>query len=75
MHALRRFYSNSTAIREIYKQSSFSSINSQRFKGYRCKSGIALFAWRVTLNYAYSPFKRRFTSDAKLSMLLRVPLF
>ena len=28
----------------------------QSFKGYRCKSGIALFVWRVTWNYAYSPF-------------------
>ena len=26
------------------------------FKGYRSRSDIAIFAWRVTLNYAYSPF-------------------
>ena len=30
---------------------------SSRFQGYCCESGIALFAWRVTWNYAYSPFK------------------
>jgi len=24
---------------------------------YRCKSGIAILKWRVTWNYAYSPFK------------------
>ena len=28
-----------------------------RFQGYRVKSGIGIFAWRVTWNYAYSPFK------------------
>ena len=27
-----------------------------KFWGYRCKSGNAIFAWRVTWNYAYSPF-------------------
>ena len=27
-------------------------MNSQRFQGYCCESGIALFAWRVTLNCA-----------------------
>ena len=27
-----------------------------RFQGYCCKSGIVI-AWRVTLKYAYSPFK------------------
>ena len=29
----------------------------QRCKGYCCKSGIVLFAWRVTWNYDFSPFK------------------
>ena len=28
----------------------------QRFQAYRCESGIAIFAWRVPWNYAYSPF-------------------
>ena len=28
-----------------------------RSKGYRCKSGIAIFAWRATCNYR--PFKKR----------------
>ena len=28
-----------------------------RFQGYRCKSGIVIFALRVTWNYAYSPYK------------------
>ena len=27
------------------------------FKGYSCKSGIAIFAGGFTLNYVYSPFK------------------
>ena len=27
------------------------------FQGYRCKTGIAIFAWRVTKDYVYSPFK------------------
>ena len=27
----------------------------QSFQGYSCKSGIAIFAWRVTKNYVYSP--------------------
>ena len=26
-------------------------------KGYRCESDIVIFAWRVTWNYVYSPFK------------------
>ena len=28
-----------------------------RFQGYRCKSGIAIFAWRITWKFGYSPFK------------------
>ena len=27
-----------------------------RFQEYRCKSGIVIFAWRIALHYAYSPF-------------------
>ena len=27
----------------------------KKFQWYRCESGIAIFAWKVTLNYAYSP--------------------
>ena len=30
-----------------------------RLPGYRCKSGIAIFACKVTGNYAYSPFKAK----------------
>ena len=31
---------------------------SKKVLGYRCESGIAIFTWRVTFNYAhtYSPF-------------------
>ena len=32
---------------------------SLKFQGYRCKSGIAILAWRVAKNYAYSPWKKR----------------
>ena len=28
----------------------------QNFLRYRCESGYAIFAWRLTWNYAYSPF-------------------
>ena len=28
-----------------------------RFYRYRCKLRIVIFAWRITWNYAYSPFK------------------
>jgi len=28
----------------------------KKFQWYRCASSIAIFAWRMTLNYAYSPF-------------------
>ena len=28
----------------------------QIFQGYRCKSGISVFAWRVAWNHAFSPF-------------------
>ena len=27
------------------------------FEGFRCKLDIGIFAWRVTWNYAYNPFK------------------
>ena len=27
-----------------------------RYQGYRCKTSIVIVAWRVTWNYAYSPF-------------------
>ena len=40
----------------IFKQR-FLFTNSQRFKEYRCKSGVALFAWRINWNYAYSPLE------------------
>ena len=33
------------------------TLNRQHFLGYWCKSGIAIFARRVTCIYAYSPFK------------------
>ena len=35
---------------------SISYLIRKSFQGYHCKSGIAIFAWRVTWNYAYSPF-------------------
>ena len=41
------------------KHTEFSILDDQSklmFKGYRCKSGFAIFAWWVTRNYAYSPF-------------------
>ena len=40
------------------------------FQGYRCKWGIALFAWKVTWNYAYSSFNGicRFSLFFRLSM-------
>ena len=28
----------------------------QRFQEYRCESGLAIFAWRITGNYTYNPF-------------------
>ena len=31
-----------------------------RFQGNRCKSGISIYAWRFSWNYAYSPFKQFF---------------
>ena len=34
-----------------------------RFQGYRCKSGIAILALGLTLNYSYSPFN--FTSPIR----------
>ena len=38
-------------ILEIFTRSSLL-LTSQRLKGYRCKSGIPLFAWRATWNCA-----------------------
>ena len=34
-----------------------------RIQWYCCKSGMAIFAWRITWNYAYSPFKHIFRDD------------
>ena len=31
-------------------------INRSSFWGYHCKSDIVIFVWRVTWNYAYSPY-------------------
>ena len=31
-------------------------INRSSFWGYHCKSDVVIFAWRVTWNYAFSPF-------------------
>ena len=39
---------------------SFTFLIRFRFQGYHWKSNIAIFVWRVTWNYTYSPF---FSSD------------
>ena len=41
-----------------------------RLPGYRCKSGIAIFACKVTGNYAYSPFKARYFITFKIQVNL-----
>ena len=41
-----------------------------RLQGYRCKSGIAIFAWRVTRNYAYSIFKHAVKERIKIFFYL-----
>ena len=40
------------------KNSSNSHLIRQRFYGNCCKSGIVIFAWRVTWNYTYSSFNQ-----------------
>jgi len=40
----------------------------ERFQMYRCESGIAIFAWRITKSYAYRPFNKNFL------VLLSTPL-
>ena len=35
----------------------------QRFRGYRCESGIAIFDRRVTLDYAFCPFEQVVKND------------
>ena len=37
-------------------------------KEYHCKSVIAIFAWRVTWNYAYSPFQAEVLSSLILEI-------
>ena len=34
-----------------------STYSWKKVVGYHCTSGIVIFAWRITWNYAYSPFK------------------
>ena len=36
----------------------FHILDQIKVQGYRCKSGIAIFAWRIPWNYAYSFYKR-----------------
>ena len=44
----------------LVKERLYSFDQIKVFKGiYRCKSGIAIFAWRISWYYAYSPFKYR----------------
>ena len=53
--------------RNVIKNNQFSKLKKintyfiqlirQSFQGYLCESGIAIYAWKVSLNYAYSPFK------------------
>ena len=47
---------------EIHKNSQFTShiFIIFMFQGYRCKSGMASFAYRVTRNYAYRPLEVHF---------------
>ena len=56
-HIVRiRFCGSLNSIWEINAWSFQASILSQLFKGFRCKSGIVLFAWIFTWNYAHTPF-------------------
>ena len=41
-----------------------------RFQGYRCKSGIVIFPWRVTLNYANSPFNHKTVKKVTVDVIL-----
>ena len=42
----------------------FHNLIRLKFQWYRCKSGMAKFTWRATLNYyAYSPFKSEKDTD------------
>ena len=45
--------------KQTYKQTTVYQILliRLRFYGYHCKSGIAIFSWRVPWNYACSPFQ------------------
>jgi hypothetical protein len=38
-------------------------------KGYRCKAGIDIFAWRVTWHYAYSPFMQIYLRQHSYNLL------
>ena len=52
----------------------FTILINLRFQGYRCKSGIAIFKWRVTWNYAYSSLKSQVLGFMKqFSALLSFP--
>ena len=51
----------------IYTLSSLSSTISQRFKGNRCESGMFIFKWKVTWNYANSLFKWTFSIEINWS--------
>ena len=69
---------------EIHEIKHFSSQNTTlsltffirlRFQGYRYESGIAIFARRVTWNYAYSPFKWNFSIGLFMIDIYRIILF
>ena len=41
----------------IYRKVFLHCLFRQSFQGYRCRSMLQSFAWRVTENYAYNPLK------------------
>ena len=47
-----------------------TNTNTQRFYGSRCKSFIAIVAWRFSKHYAYSPFKLKYKLRIEARLLL-----
>ena len=57
-HHCRETSTQNKQVKKIKTWSYNSCLIRQSFLGYRrCESGIDIFAWRVTLSYAYNPIK------------------
>ena len=69
-----RNYRNQTLLDSEKIRNLSHFLSEKMFPGYRCKSGIAIFAQRVTTNCAYSPFlmSKFLLKNASLFLFIKI---